>query len=421
MAAHRILITGGISGFVGARVTALLAHQPHPPTLRLLAHRAQPRKPAPAVGNTATRLNDMWTQAEDLRADAAHRPATSMRTRGTNLPTAQGTPPATAGMPGPGDRTRTGPTALHITPAAVPVTPTALHPTPVQAPAPGIEVWNGSLTDPTTLHGLCDGIDTVLHLASHIGTNPELCRAVNDTGTGALLAEAQRSNVKRFIHLSTTAVYRDGRHVGLTEQEAPLGPTSPTSITRLAGEQRVLAAGGIVLRPHLIYGHGDQWLLPALIQFMKTLPHWVNHGQALHSLISAHDLANIITQLALHPTPPPTPILHIARPTPITTRELFTTTAHTHHLPHPTGNITHTQAQTWPGAHTNPAWQRHLSLLTTDHYYDTTPLHTHLNTPAPTPFTDDYTTHTTPHPTYQHHDTHSHDHETDNRRTTTPA
>ncbi|MBQ0826507.1 NAD-dependent epimerase/dehydratase family protein [Streptomyces tagetis] len=254
-----------------------------------------------------------------------------------------------------------------------------------------IEVHHGSLSDPESLHGLCEGVTTVLHLASHISGDPRQCRAVNDTGTAALLAEAERCGVRRVIQLGTTAVYRDGRHLNAMEGALPLGPSSPTSVTRLAGEQRVLKAGGLVLRPHLIHGRGDVWVVPALARFMTTLPHWVDGGRALISLISADDLAHVVATLALRPHLPQGEVLHVARPRPVSGRELFTTAARALRLPLPTGEVTHAQASTWPGGHTDAGWQRRLSLLTVDHWYDTSRLWRLLGTPAPhTGFTEEF-------------------------------
>ncbi|MHB9864523.1 NAD-dependent epimerase/dehydratase family protein [Streptomyces sp. YIM S03343] len=290
MAGQRILITGG-TGFIGARVAALLASASAPPhrgapRVRLLVHRKRPRLPG------------------------------------------------------------TGP----------------------------VEVHRGSLCDPASLHGLCDGVDTVLHLASQIGGSPERCRAVNDTGTRALLAEAERSGVTRIIRLGTTAVYRDGRHLDAAEGELAVGPASPTSVTRLAGEEQVLAAHGLVLRPHLVYGAGDMWVVPSMVRFMSVLPHWVDGGRALMSVIGADDLARVTARLALSSRLPHGEVLHVGRPEPVSGRELFTAAARAMGMRLPRGEVSHAQAAVWPAARDDPDWRRRLSLLTVDHWYDTSRL-----------------------------------------------
>lgn len=109
--------------------------------------------------------------------------------------------------------------------------------------AAGIETVTGDLTDPASLRGICEGVTTVVHLAARIGGTEEECRTVNVEGTRALLAEAARAGVRRFVHLGTAAVYRDEPHRGEAEGLLPEEPVSATSVTRLEGERLVLAAG----------------------------------------------------------------------------------------------------------------------------------------------------------------------------------
>lgn len=45
----------------------------------------------------------------------------------------------------------------------------------------------GDLADPGSLRGVRDGVDVVLHCASHIGDDERLTETVNDRGTRALV------------------------------------------------------------------------------------------------------------------------------------------------------------------------------------------------------------------------------------------
>ncbi|MFE9251322.1 NAD-dependent epimerase/dehydratase family protein [Streptomyces sp. NPDC007088] len=257
-------------------------------------------------------------------------------------------------------------------------------------PAGRVEVRRGSLTEPDSLRGVCEGVDTVLHLASQIGGDPALCGAVNDAGTGALLAEAERAGVRRIIQLGTTAVYRDGCHLRAAEGELALEPVSPTSVSRLAGERRVLAAGGLVVRPHLVYGPGDVWVVPALAEFAGFLPHWVDEGRALMSVIGVDDLAGVLAALALRESVPRGEVLHAGRPQPVSARELITETARITTMPLPSGELTYRQAKDWRGAREDPGWQRRLSLLAMDHWYDSSRLWRLLGTAPRLNFREDF-------------------------------
>ncbi|MDL2078759.1 NAD(P)-dependent oxidoreductase [Streptomyces sp. GXMU-J15] len=237
-----------------------------------------------------------------------------------------------------------------------------------------VEVRRGSLTDPRSLRGVCDGVDTVLHLASLIGGSPADCAAVNDAGTGALLEEAARAGVERIVQLGTTAVYRDEPHTGAREGEPVLGPSSPTSVSRLAGEERVLAAGGVVLRPHLVYGPGDVWVVPALVDFLTAFPRWIDGGRARTSLIGVHDLARAVAALSLRPELPRGQVLHAARPDPVPVRDLVGAVCRELRLPLPEGEVSLARAAALTGADRDPLVRRRLSLLAVDHWYDSSRL-----------------------------------------------
>ncbi|MFC6987280.1 NAD-dependent epimerase/dehydratase family protein [Streptomyces cirratus] len=236
--------------------------------------------------------------------------------------------------------------------------------------APAVETVTGDLTDPASLRGICDGVTTVVHLAARIGGTQEQCRAVNTEGTRALLAEAARAGVRRFVHLGTAAVYRDEPHRGAAEGVPAEEPSSPTSVTRLAGERLVLAAGGTVLRPHLVYGRGDTWVIPAVADLMGRLPHWVDGGRARISMISADALAGAVADLAGLPELPAGQVLHASHPEPVTCRELITAVARALDLPLPEGEVTLGEALELLGGADDPVVRRRLSLLTVDHWYD---------------------------------------------------
>ncbi|MBG0854655.1 NAD(P)-dependent oxidoreductase [Streptomyces spinoverrucosus] len=252
----------------------------------------------------------------------------------------------------------------------------------------GLETAHGDLADPASLHGLCDGVTTVLHLASRIGGTPEECRTVNEEGTRALLAEAARAGVRRIVQLGTAAVYGDGPHRGEREGRITEAPVSPTSATRLAGERLVLAAGGTVVRPYLVYGEGDTWVVPGLARLLRRLPHWVNGADSRLSLISAPVLARALTELALaphEPTPTAGRVLHAAHPEPVTLRELLTTVCGALDLPLPTGEITLDEALHRLDAH-GPGARRPLALVTVDRWYDSSALWSLLSTDPGAPF-----------------------------------
>ncbi|MEU7321091.1 NAD-dependent epimerase/dehydratase family protein [Streptomyces griseoviridis] len=192
---------------------------------------------------------------------------------------------------------------------------------------PDVEVVDGDLTDPSSVRGLCQGVDRVLHLASYVGKDEERCQAVNVEGTHRLVAEARRAGVTGFVRLGTAAVYGNGPFVRTAEGAEEPRPVSSTSRSRLAGEEPVLAAGGAVLRPYLVYGAGDRWVMPALARMLRALPSGLpERGSARLSLTEVGSLAAALVGTAVH-TPPrrAAGVFHACPERPVTLRELVAT------------------------------------------------------------------------------------------------
>ncbi|WP_241717431.1 NAD(P)-dependent oxidoreductase [Streptomyces sp. CNQ085] len=187
----------------------------------------------------------------------------------------------------------------------------------------GVEYFTGDLTGPASLRGCCDGVSTVLHLVSHLGRDPRLCTAVNDHGTRALLAEAERAGTDRIVYMSTASVYGVGPHRGEAEGDLPLAPVSAASASRRRAEEAVRKAGGIVLRPNLVYGRGDRWFVPALARVLGRVPVWPSAPANRLSLIAVDDLARVVDALARSPWPPGLgPVHHVNHPEPLPARTL---------------------------------------------------------------------------------------------------
>ncbi|MCX4535032.1 NAD-dependent epimerase/dehydratase family protein [Streptomyces sp. NBC_00841] len=192
---------------------------------------------------------------------------------------------------------------------------------PASAAGSGIETVHGDLAAVASLRGICDGVDTVIHCASQINGDERTVRSVNDLGTRALVEEAERAGVARIVYLSTAAVYGRGPFTDLAPGRAPLAPGSLTSVTRAAAERHVLAAGGTVLRPHLVYGEGDRWVIPGLVALVRELSSGLAGCAARHSMIDVRVLgrALLAAALSLRET---AGIHHVNHPDPVACSEL---------------------------------------------------------------------------------------------------
>ena len=116
--------------------------------------------------------------------------------------------------------------------------------------APGYASRAADLARPETLAGLADGADAVIHAATPGGDWAAELAAVE-----ALLA--QRPG--RFVYTSGVWVF------GPTADADEATPTFPLPVSagRPAVEQAVRAAGGVVVRPGIVHGHGGG--IPAML------------------------------------------------------------------------------------------------------------------------------------------------------------
>ncbi|MCB1636492.1 MAG: NAD-dependent epimerase/dehydratase family protein [Xanthomonadales bacterium] len=152
------------------------------------------------------------------------------------------------------------------------------------------------------------GVDAIVHCAAHVAQwGPrQAFWAANVEGTKQLLDVAREAGVRRFIHMGTEAALFDNTDLVDIDEDQPY-PARWRHLyceTKARAEQAVLAANSahmqtLVLRPRLVWGPGDQTILPELTQMVRQGQFWwVNGGRALTS--TCH-IANLVhaSELAL--------------------------------------------------------------------------------------------------------------------------
>lgn len=118
------------------------------------------------------------------------------------------------------------------------------------------EIVRADVTDPQSLDGVCEGIEAVVHAAARVadwGPWPAFER-VNVGGTKALLREAKRAGVRRFVLVSSVAVHRYRGFRDADPRAVPRdGGSMPYGRSKILAEDAVLAADleGVVVRPGL--------------------------------------------------------------------------------------------------------------------------------------------------------------------------
>jgi sterol-4alpha-carboxylate 3-dehydrogenase (decarboxylating) len=145
-----------------------------------------------------------------------------------------------------------------------------------ECPVEGVDHRRVDITDKVAVIEACRGVDTVIHNASIVHTKQnkqDVVWAVNLGGTENMLEAARQNNVPRFIYISSGSVVYEGKDIENGDESLPYSSISqaPYADSKIAAEKLALAdngKGGVAtcaLRPHVVFGPGDNRFMPALL------------------------------------------------------------------------------------------------------------------------------------------------------------
>lgn len=144
-----------------------------------------------------------------------------------------------------------------------------------------------------SLSVLAERASRVVHCVSHVGTDASMSWNANVESTDTLIEACRRTGAPAPIYISTAAVYGHGPHRPGDASPRAVRPASVASRHRAIAEELVLEAGGVVLRPHLVIGRGDRWVIPGIAHVAAQLgapPHGAHHRS---SVIHVNHLAEV--------------------------------------------------------------------------------------------------------------------------------
>ena len=139
----------------------------------------------------------------------------------------------------------------------------------------GVEHCQGELNDLAAVTAAVKGCDTVYHVAAKAGVwgpYTDYYQA-NVVGTRNIIQACRSHQTQRLIYTSSPSVVFDGSDMEGVDEAVPY-PTHFHSFypqTKAEAEQLVLAANSdqlatVALRPHLIWGPGDNHLVPRILE-----------------------------------------------------------------------------------------------------------------------------------------------------------
>ena len=146
---------------------------------------------------------------------------------------------------------------------------------------PGLdaEQVRGDLARPGVAARAAAGCDLVFHVAAKAGVAGRYgeYRRANVEATRLLLTACRAAGVRRLVYTSSPSVVFDGHDMEGVDESAPYPDSrrSPYPRTKAAAERMVLAANGpglatVALRPHLVWGPGDNHLVPRILERGKA-------------------------------------------------------------------------------------------------------------------------------------------------------
>lgn len=137
----------------------------------------------------------------------------------------------------------------------------------------GAEQVQGDVADPAVVDRAVAGCDAVFHVAAKAGLwgpREEYYRS-NVEGTQNVLDACRRHGVRKLVHTSSPSVVFHGTDLEGADESAPYPDRYEAAYpeTKAIAEKLVLKANDaglatVVLRPHLIWGPGDNNILPRI-------------------------------------------------------------------------------------------------------------------------------------------------------------
>jgi nucleoside-diphosphate-sugar epimerase len=143
----------------------------------------------------------------------------------------------------------------------------------------GVEQIQGDVSEPSTAVRAVEGCQTVFHTAAKAGLwglEGDYER-VNVRGTRNVIAACRGAGARRIIFSSSPSVVFNGRAMEGADEAAPYPdrydaayPRTKALAERLVVESNSAELAAVSIRPHLIWGPGDNNLLPRIISRAKN-------------------------------------------------------------------------------------------------------------------------------------------------------
>lgn len=139
----------------------------------------------------------------------------------------------------------------------------------------GVECRQGDIRDRQFLETAFAGCSSVFHVAAKAGIWGPRHEyfAINAQGTENVLAACRANNVRHLVYTSTPSVVFNQDDINGGDESLPYARKTLChyAASKIAAERAVLQANDaalrtVAIRPHLVWGPGDQHLIPRLLE-----------------------------------------------------------------------------------------------------------------------------------------------------------
>ncbi len=180
--------------------------------------------------------------------------------------------------------------------------------------APDDVVVGGDIQDNALVNELVSKNDIIIHTAAQVSVvnsieNPIYDAKNNILGTLTLLDAARKSNIKRFIYISSAAVYGNPEYLPIDENH-PANPMSPYGLSKLTGEKygmmfhSLYGLPFVCLRPFNIYSQRQNPNSPysgVITKFIERAklgkpPVIFGDGNQTRDFVSMHDVVDVVVK-----------------------------------------------------------------------------------------------------------------------------
>ena len=177
-----------------------------------------------------------------------------------------------------------------------------------------VAVVEGDIRDKELVDKLVSESDVIIHTAAQVSVvnsieNPIYDAEINIFGTLNLLNAARKNNIRRFIYISSAAVYGNPQYLPIDEKH-PTNPMSPYGSSKLTGERYTMLFHSlyglpvVCLRPFNIYSPRQNPNSPysgVITKFIECAkagkpPIIFGDGNQTRDFVGVHDVIDIVVK-----------------------------------------------------------------------------------------------------------------------------